>query len=130
MKDFICLSLLLVFIGGGFNLIIAAEVESTSWYSRLSDKVQHYLSLIVFFALYIPEAYGLYYVHKYSEEERDLRDRTTYMIEMPDGNSCEGKFYSGKNSPVSVYCVDGRKFVVNGIEVKYKMIDHKRSYGD
>lgn len=130
MKDFICLSFLLVFIGGFFNLIIAAEVESTFWYNRLSGKVQHYLSVIVFFALYIPEAYGLYYVHKYSEEERDLRDRTTYMIEMPDGNRCEGKFYSGKNSPVSVYCVDGRKFVVNGIEVKYKMIDHKRSYGD
>lgn len=130
MKDIVCLAFFLVFIGGFFNLIVAAEVESTSWYNRLSDKVQHWLSVIVFFALYIPEGYGLYYMQKYSDEERDLRNRTTYMIEMPNGNSCEGTFYSGKNSPISVYCVDGRKFVVNGIEVKYKMIDHERYYGD
>jgi len=126
MKDIICLALLLIVIGGIFNLIIAAEVEYTSWYNRLPYKVQHYLSTIILFALFIPEGFGLYYMKKYSDEESDLRKRTTYMIEMPNGNSCEGNFYSGKNSPISVYCVDGRKFVVNGIEVKYKMIDHKR----
>lgn len=126
MKDIICLALLLIFIGGIFNLIVAAEVESSYLYDRLPYKVQHYLSTIIFFALFIPESFGLYYLKKYSDEESDLRNRTTYMIEMPNGNSCEGKFYSGKNSPISVYCVDGRKFVVNGIEVKYKMIDHKK----
>ena len=126
MKDIICLALLLIFIGGLFNLIVAAEVETSYWYDRLSYKVQHYLSTIIFFALFIPEGFGLYFMKKYSDEESDLRNRTTYMIEMPNGNSCEGKFYSGKNSPISVYCVDGRKFVVNGIEVKYKMIDHKK----
>lgn len=128
MKDIICVSLLLIVVGGIFNLIIAADVETSCWYDKLPYKVQHYLSIIVFFALFIPEGIVSYFMMKYSDEESDLRKRTTYMIEMPNGNSCEGTFYSGKNSPISVDCVDGRKFVVNGIEVKYKMIDHKRVY--
>ncbi|MBO7693331.1 MAG: hypothetical protein J6T10_11935 [Methanobrevibacter sp.] len=129
MKDIICLALILVFIGGLFNLFVAAEVETSYWYEyRLPYNVQQYLAIIIFFLLFIPEGIGLYYMKKYSDKESDLRNRTTYMIEMPNGNSCEGTFYSGKNSPISVYCVDGRKFVVNGIEVKYKMIDHKRVY--
>ena len=126
MKDIVCLAIILVFIGGLFNLFVAAEVESSYWYDRLPDKVQQYLATIILFVLFIPEGIGLYYMKKYSDEDSDLMKRTTYMIEMPNGNSCEGKFYSGKNSPISVYCVDGRQFVVNGIEVKYKMIDHKR----
>lgn len=129
MKDIISLALMLVFIGGLFNLVVAAEVETTYWYNyRLSYTTQQYLSIVIFFLLFIPEGIGLYYMKKYSDEDRDLRNRTTYMIEMPNGNSCEGTFYSGKNSPISVYCVDGKKFVANEIEVKYKMIDHNRVY--
>lgn len=126
MKDIVCLAIILVLFGGLFNLFVAAGVESSYWYDRLPDKVQQYLATIIFFLLFIPEGIGLYYMKKYSDEESDLRKRTTYMIEMPNNISCEGTYWSGKNQPISVKCVDGRTFVVNGIEVKYKLIDHKR----
>ena len=126
MKDLICYSLILVFICGLFNLFVAAEVETSYWYDRLSYKTQKYLSIIILFLLFIPEGIVLYYIKKDSDEESNLRNRTTYMIEMPNNISCEGTWWSGKNQPISVKCVDGSFHVVNGIEVKYKMIDHKR----
>jgi len=127
MKDIIFYVLLLVFIGGLFNLFLAAEVETSYWYNyRLSYKTQKYLSLVIFFLLFIPEGIGLYYMKKYFDEESDLRNRTTYMIEMPNNISCEGTYWSGKNQPINVKCVDGSFHIVNGIEVKYKMIDHKK----
>ena len=126
MKDIIDFVLILVFFGGLFNLFVAAEVETSYWYDRLSYKTQKYLSIVIFFLLFIPEGIGLYYMKKSSDEESDLRNRTTYMIEMPNNISCEGTYWSGKNQPIYVNCVDGSSYVVNGIEVKYKMIDHKR----
>lgn len=127
MKDIICYALILFFIGGLFNLFVAAEVETSYWYEhRLSYKTQKYLSIVIFILLFIPEGIGLYYMKKYSDEESDLRNRTTYMIEMPNNISCEGTWWSGKNQPISVKCVDGSFHVVNGIEVKYKLIDHKK----
>ena len=126
MKDIICLGLLLIFIGGLFNLFLAATVESSFLYDRLSYKTQKYLSTVIFFLLFIPEGIGIYYIKKYSDEENDLRNRTTYMIEMPNEVFCEGIYWSGKHQPISVKCVDGSFHVVNGIEVKYKLIDHKK----
>ena len=127
MKDIIFFVLILFSIGGLFNIFVAAGVESSFWYDRLSYKTQKYLSTVILLLLFIPEGFGLYYMKKYSDEERDLRNRTTYMIEMPNNILCEGTYWSGKNSPIHVNCVDGRNFIVNEIEVKYKLIDHKRS---
>lgn len=127
MKDIICYILILLIIGGVFNIFVAAGVESLFWYDRLSYNTQKYLSTVILCLLFIPEGFGLYYMKKYSDEESELRNRTTYMIEMPNNISCEGTYWCGKNSPIHVNCVDGRKFIVNGIEVKYKMIDHKRA---
>lgn len=128
MKDIICFAIILIFIGELFNLFVAAEIETSYWYNnRLSYKTQKYLSIVIFFLLFIPEGIGLYYMEKYSDEESDLRNRTTYMIEMPNNISCEGTYWSGKNQPISVKCVDGSFHVVNRIEVKYKLIDHKRT---
>jgi hypothetical protein len=127
MKDIICFALILIFIGGLLNLFVAAEVETSYWYNyRLKYKTQKYLSIVIFFLLFIPEGIGLYYMEKYFDEESDLRNRTTYMIEMPNNISCEGTYWSGKNQPISVKCVDGSFHVVNGIEVKYKLLDHKK----
>ena len=127
MKEIIALTILLVFIGGLFNLFVAAEIETSYWYNyRLKYKTQQYLSIVIFFLLFIPEGIGLYYIKKYSDAESDLRNRTTYMIEMPNNISCEGTWRSGKNQPIYVNCVDGSSHIVNGIEVKYKLIDHKK----
>lgn len=127
MKNIICFALILIFIGGLFNLFVAAEVETSYWYNhKLSYNKQKYLSIVIFILLFIPEGIGLYYMNKYSDKESDLRNRTTYMIEMPNNILCEGTYWSGKNAPIYVNCVDGRNFIVNGIEVKYKMIDHKK----
>lgn len=127
MKDIICYALILFIIGGLLNAFVAAGVESSIWYDRLSYNAQKYLSTVILLLLFIPEGFGLYYMKKYSDEESDLRKRTTYMIEMPNNISCEGTFWSGKNQPISVKCVDGSLHIVNGIEVKYKMIDHNRA---
>ena len=127
MKDIICDVIILFILGGLLNTFIAASVESSFWYDRLSYKTQKYLSTVILLLLFIPEGFGLYYMKKYSDEESDLRKRTTYMIVMPNNISCEGTYWSGKNQPISVKCIDGGFHIVNSIEVKYKMIDHIRT---
>ena len=115
--------------GSAFNLFIAAGITSLYWFERnLSDKCNNYLSLIIILVMYIPEIFVANYMLNSDKERADLRNRTTYMIEMPNNVLCEGTYWSGKNQPIKVKCVDGSFHVVNGIEVKYKMIDHKRVY--
>ena len=123
-----CSFLLVALFGTIVNLFIASEVESSSFLNDiLSEKWTTIIATIVFVGLYIPETICGYKIDEYCEKITDMNNRTTYMIEMPNNISCEGTYWSGKNQPISVKCVDGSFHVVNGIEVKYKLIDHKRS---
>lgn len=123
-----CSFLLVALFGTMANLFIASEIEDSYFLNQnLSKKWPTLIATIVFMGLYIPETICGYKIDKYFEKITDMNNRTTYMIGMSNNISCEGKYWSSKNDLIYVNCVDGRKFIVNGIEVKYKLIDHKRA---
>lgn len=55
---------------------------------------------------------------KFQHEDYEEQRRTAYVIQMePDGETCEGRYYSGKNSPITVKCLDGRTYIAQSIQV-------------
>ena len=59
----------------------------------------------------------------------NIKIRTTYMIEIPNGSSCEGNYsFLGKGNPIKVNCIDGSFYITPEIKIKYKLIDNKRVY--
>jgi hypothetical protein len=73
---------------------------------------------IVMGLLYVLEIVGCHYMLKYDRESAEERQRTAYVIHIePDGETCEGRYYSGKNSPITVKCLDGRTYIAQSIQV-------------
>lgn len=107
--------ILLIVIGAGFfgtmfNLFVGAEMET----SGIKEKYV----FIVIGLLYVLEIVGCHYIFKWDKEDAEERRRTAYVIHIePDGETCEGRYYSGKNSPITVKCLDGRTYVAQSIRV-------------
>ena len=98
------------FLGSMFNLFIGAEMES----SGIKEKYV----FIVMGLLYVLEGIGSHYIFKSDREYAEERRKTAYVIHIePDGETCEGRYYSGKNSPITVKCLDGRTYVAQSIRV-------------
>ncbi len=98
------------FFGSLFNLFIGAEMET----SGIKEKYV----FIVMGLLYVLEIVGCHYMFKYQHEDAEEQRRTAYVIHIePDGETCEGRYYSGKNSPITVKCLDGRTYIAQYIKV-------------
>lgn len=118
-KDILEIILVVIVFGSFFNIFIGAEIESD--FPRLKER---WVFLIIGI-LYALEAFGMYKIMMYDKEQNDERNRTAYVIQIPSGETCEGRFFSGKNSPITVQCLDGRKFIAQDIQVKQKVIKDK-----
>lgn len=110
LKEIFWLVLTVGFFGSMFNLFIGAEMES----SGIKEKYV----FIVTGLLYVLELVGCHYMFKYDQKDAEERRKTAYVIHIePDGETCEGRYYSGKNSPITVKCLDGRTYVAQYIRV-------------
>lgn len=109
-KEILWLVITVGFLGSLFNLFIGAEMES----SGIKEKYV----FIVMGLLYVLEGIGFHYIFKYDREDAEERRRTAYVIHIePDGETCEGRYYSGKNKPITVRCLDGRTYIAQSIRV-------------
>ena len=118
-KDILEIILVVIVFGSLFNIFIGAEIESE--FPRLKER----WVFVIIGILYALEAFGMYKIMMYDKELNDERNRTAYVIQIPSGETCEGRFFSGKNSPITVQCIDGRKFIAQDIQVKQKVIKDK-----
>ena len=109
-KEILIILMLVGFIGTLFNFFVGAEMESRS--------IKKKYVFIVMGLLYVLEIIGCHYMFKWGRESAEERRRTAYVIHIePDGETCEGRYYSGKNSPITVKCLDGRTYVAQSIRV-------------
>ena len=109
-KEILIILMLVGFIGTLFNFFVGAEMET----SGIKEKYV----FIVMGLLYVLEIIGCHYMFKWDRESAEERRRTAYVIHIePDGETCEGRYYSGKNSPITVKCLDGRTYVAQSIRV-------------
>ena len=98
------------FLGSLFNLFVCAEVET-------SERFKQRTVYILFVLLLVAELVAGHYMFRYQLAENETRRHTAYTITIPDGITCNGHYYSGKNEPITVVCLDGRKFVAQSIQV-------------
>lgn len=109
-KEVLDIILVVGLFGSLFNLFVGAEMESSGFKERNV--------FIVMGLLYVLEIVGCYYMLKWDRESAEERRRTAYVIHIePDGETCEGRYYSGKNSPITVKCLDGRTYIAQSIQV-------------
>ena len=109
-KEIVGILLVVGIFGTLFNLFVGADLENRG--------IKERYVFIVMGLLYVLEIVGCHYMfksqHEYAEEIR----RTAYVIHIePDGETCEGRFYSGKNKPITVKCLDGRTYIAQSIRV-------------
>lgn len=100
----------IAFLGSLFNLFVCAEVET-------SERFKQRTVYILFALLLVAELVAGHYMFQYQIAENETRRHTAYTITIPDGITCNGHYYSGKNDPITVICLDGRKFVAQSIQV-------------
>ena len=100
----------IAFLGSLFNLFVCAEVET-------SERFKQRTVYILFVLLLVAELVAGHYMFRYQLAENETRRHTAYTITIPDGITCNGHYYSGKNKPITVVCLDGRKFVAQSIQV-------------
>lgn len=98
------------FLGSLFNLFICAEVET-------SERFKQRTVYALFALLLVAELVAGHFMFRYQLAENETRRHTAYAITIPDGTSCNGHYYSGKNQPITVICLDGRRFVAQSIQV-------------
>jgi len=109
-EEILCIFLMVGMLGTLFNLFVGAEMESSGFKEK-------YVFIVVGL-LYVLEIIGCRYMFKCDRESAEERQRTAYVIHIePDGETCEGRYYSGKNSPITVKCLDGRTYVAQSIRV-------------
>lgn len=109
-KEVLDIILIVGLFGSLFNLFVGAEMESSGFKERNV--------FIVMGLLYVLEIVGCYYMLKWDRESAEERRRTAYVIHIePDGETCEGRYYSGKNSPITVKCLDGRTYIAQSIQI-------------
>jgi len=109
-KEILGILMIVGFFGTLFNLFIGAEMETSGFRERYV--------FIVIGLLYVLEIIGCHYMLTFQHEDYEEQRRTAYVIQIePDGETCEGRFYSGKNSPITVKCLDGRTYVAQYIRV-------------
>lgn len=109
-KEVLDIILVVGLFGSLFNLFVGAEMESSGFKERNV--------FIVMGLLYVLEIVGCYYMLKWDRESAEDRRRTAYVIHIePDGETCEGRYYSGKNSPITVKCLDGRTYIAQSIQI-------------
>jgi hypothetical protein len=109
-KEVLDIILVVGLFGSLFNLFVGAEMESSGFKERNV--------FIVMGLLYVLEIVGCYYMLKWDRESAEERRRTAYVIHIePDGETCEGRYYSGKNSPITVKCLDGRTYIAQSIQI-------------
>lgn len=118
-KEVLDIILIVGLFGSLFNIFVGAEIESE--FPRLKER----WVFVIIGILYVLEAFGMYKIMMYDKELNDERNRTAYVIQIPSGETCEGRFFSGKNSPITVQCIDGRKFIAQDIQIKKKVIKDK-----
>lgn len=108
-KEIVDIILVVGLFGSLFNLFVGAELESY---------FKERTVFIVVGILYVLEIVGCHYIIKSDREAAVERKRTAYVIHIePDGETCEGRYYSGKNSPIKVKCLDGRTYIAHSIRV-------------
>lgn len=100
----------IAFLGTLFNLFVCAEVETSA---RFKQRTVY----ILFALLLVAELVAGHFMFRYQLAENETRRHTAYTIAIPDGITCNGHYYSGKNDPITVICLDGRKFVTQSIRV-------------
>lgn len=110
LKEIGCLACV-AFLGSLFNLFVCAEVESTERFKQRTVD-------ILFLLLLVAELVAGHFMFRYQLVENEIRRHTAYAITIPGGTTCNGYYYSGKNKPITVICLDGRKFVAQSIQVK------------
>jgi hypothetical protein len=109
-KEVLDIILIVGLFGSLFNLFVGAEMESSG--------IKERNVFIVMGLLYVLEIVGCYYMLKWDRESAEERRRTAYVIHIePDGETCEGRYYSGKNSPITVKCLDGRTYIAQSIQI-------------
>ena len=109
-KEVLDIILVVGLFGSLFNLFVGAEMESSGFKERNV--------FIVMGLLYVLEIVGCYHMLKWDRESAEDRRRTAYVIHIePDGETCEGRYYSGKNSPITVKCLDGRTYIAQSIQI-------------
>ena len=109
-KEILAILMIVGFFGTLFNLFIGAGMENSGFKEKYV--------FIVIGILYVLEIIGCHYMLKFQHEDYEEQRRTAYVIQMEqDGETCEGRFYSGKNSPITVKCLDGRTYVAQYIRV-------------
>lgn len=118
-KEVLDIILIVGLFGSLFNIFVGAEIESE--FPRLKER----WVFVIIGILYVLESFVTYKIMMYDKELNDERNRTAYVIQIPSGETCEGRFFSGKNCPITVQCLDGRKFVAQDIQVKQKVIKDK-----
>ena len=115
-KEVLDIILIVCLFGSLFNIFVGAEIESE--FPRLKER----WVFVIIGILYVLEAFGTYKIMMYDKELNDERNRTAYVIHIePDGETCEGRFYSGKNCPITVKCLDGRTYIAQSIQVIKKI---------
>lgn len=100
----------IAFLGSLFNLFVCAEVDSSG---RFKSRTVNAL----FFLLLVAELVAGHFMYQDHLADSEIRRHTAYSIATPDGITCNGHYYSGKNDPITVICLDGRKFVAHSIQV-------------
>ena len=110
LKEIIALACV-AFLGSMFNLFVCTGVES-------SERFKQRTVYILFALMLVAELVAGHFVYQDQLAENKTRRHTAYAITTPDGTSCNGHYYSGKNDPITVICLDGRKFVAQSIQVK------------
>ena len=109
-KEVLDIILIVGLFGSLFNIFVGAEMESSG--------IKERYVFIVMGILYVLEIAGCHYMFKCSRESAEERQRTAYVIHIePDGETCEGRYYSGKNSPITVKCLDGRTYIAQSIRI-------------
>ena len=109
-KEVLDIFLIVGLFGSLFNIFVGAEMESSG--------IKERYVFAVIGILYVLEIVGCHYMFKWDRESADERRRTAYVIHIePDGETCEGRYYSGKNSPITVKCLDGRTYIAHSIQV-------------
>lgn len=109
LKEIGCLACI-AFLGSLFNLFVCTGVESTE---RFKQRTVY----ILFLLLLVAELVAGHFMFRHQLAENETRRHTAYAITLPDGISCNGHYYSGKNQPITVICLDGRKFIAQSIQV-------------
>lgn len=98
------------FLDSLFSLFVCAEVET-------SERFKQWTVYILLVLLLVAELVAGHFMFRYQLAENETLRHTAYSITIPDGTSCNGHYYSGKNKPITVVCLDGRKFVAQSIQV-------------